>query len=198
MLTLFDTSLSLNCYKVRLLLALLKVKYERRAVDLRKGEHRSPEMLAVNPFGQVPVLTIDGMCMRDSNAILIWIARRFGDGNWMPRDADDEASVNAWLAAAAFELRLGPYEARLRKRFPALCVTGDTLVDNTTRAMGLFEDRLCGRDWIALDHPTVADVAAFPALAHCGEGDVDLKPYPAIRAWLDRVRGLDGFVALAD
>lgn len=197
MLTLFDAALSLNCYKVRLLLAYLKVAYERRAVDLRKGEHRSAEMMTINPFGQVPVLVAGEFVMRDSNAILVWIARTFDIGHWMPRDAEGEARVNAWLAAAAFELRLGPYEARLRKHFPSLCVTGDTLAANTTRALLLFEERLAGRDWVALDHPTVADVAAFPALAHCNEGDVDLEPYGAIRAWLDRMRGLDGFLELA-
>ena len=198
MLTLFDTPLSLNCYKIRLFLSLLRVDYVRLPVDLRKGEQKSEEMLSINPFGQVPVLKTDSLTLRDSIAIVVWIARAYGDERWMPRDADDEAVVNAWLMTSAFELRLGPYEARLRKHFPTLCVTGDTVDANTTRALQLYEDRLKNRDWIALDRPTVADIAAFPALAHCGDGDVDLASYGAIRAWLDRVRGLEGFVSLTD
>ena len=93
MLTLFDTPLSLNCYKIRLFLSLLKVDYVRLPVDLRKGEQKSEEMLSINPFGQVPVLKTDSLALRDSTAILVWIARTYGDERWMPHDADDEAVV---------------------------------------------------------------------------------------------------------
>ena len=107
MITLFDSRLSLNCYKIRLLLSILKVSYVRQAVDLRMGEHKSQEMLAMNPFGQVPVLRTDSLALRDSTAILVWIAQIYGSDEWIPRDADAEAEVNAWLMASAFELRLG-------------------------------------------------------------------------------------------
>ena len=198
MITLYDSRLSLNCYKVRLLLALLGAPYTRHPVDIRKGEHRAPELLARNPFGQIPVLDTGALALRDSQAILVWLARRHGNEQWMPTQPEDEALVNAWLAASAYELRLGPYEARLRKRAPFLCVTGDTQANNTERALQLFEERLRGRQWLALGHPTVADIAAFPSLAHAGDGDVDLGGCPGILAWLDRVRGLPGFVGLLD
>ena len=198
MITLYDSRFSLNCYKVRLLLALLGVPYTRQPVDIRKGEHRAPELLARNPFGQIPVLDTGALALRDSQAILVWLARRHGNEQWMPTQAEDEALVNAWLAASAYELRLGPYEARLRKRAPFLCVTGDTQANNTERALRLYEERLRGRQWLALDHPTVADIAAFPSLAHATDGDVDLGGCPGILAWLDRVRGLPGFVGLLD
>ena len=198
MITLYDSRFSLNCYKVRLLLALLGVPYTRQPVDIRKGEHRAPELLARNPFGQIPVLDTGALALRDSQAILVWLARRHGNEQWMPTQAEDEALVNAWLAASAYELRLGPYEARLRKRAPFLCVTGDTQANNTERALRLYEERLRGRQWLALDHPTVADIAAFPSLAHASDGDVDLGGCSGILAWLDRVRGLPGFVGLLD
>ena len=198
MITLYDSRFSLNCYKVRLLLALLGVPYTRHPVDIRKGEHRAPELLARNPFGQIPVLDTGALALRDSQAILVWLARRHGNEQWMPTQPEDEALVNAWLAASAYELRLGPYEARLRKRAPFLCVTGDTQANNTERALRLYEERLRGRQWLALDHPTVADIAAFPSLAHATDGDVDLGGCPGILAWLDRVRGLPGFVGLLD
>jgi len=73
MLTLYDMPLSLNCYKVRLLLALLAVEYQRKSIDLLKGEHKSAEFLALNPFGQVPVLRAGDLVMRDSHAMLIWL-----------------------------------------------------------------------------------------------------------------------------
>ena len=196
MLTLFDTALSLNCYKVRLMLSLLGVEYRRVPVDLRRDEHRTPAFLALNPFGQVPVLARAGLAVRDSHAILVWLARTCGHDSWMPRDPDREVHVNAWLSAAAFELRLGPYDARLAGRFPSLCVNAQAAERNTDKALRLYEDRLRDRGWIALDHPTVADVAAYPALAHCGDGGVSLEGYGAIRAWLDRVRSLDGYVGI--
>ena len=101
MITLYDMPLALNCYKVRLLLSMLGVPYERHPVDLLQDDHRKPEFLALNPFGQLPVLTEGELVLRDSHAILVWIARRHDDGKWMPRQPDAEAIVNGWLSAAS-------------------------------------------------------------------------------------------------
>ena len=198
MITLYDLPLSLNCYKVRLLLSMLGVDYKRHTIDLMNGAHQTPEFVALNSFGQVPVLQEGALLLRDSQAILVWVARKFGNEQWMPREADQEAVVNAWLAAAAYELRLGPYDARLAKHFPMLCVNYHAVRQHTDRALRLFEDRLQGREWLALDHPTVADLAAYPALAHCGDGDISLEGYGAIQAWLARVSALPGFIGLLD
>ena len=198
MITLYDTPLALNCYKVRLLLSLLGVEYRREPIDLLEGKHKTPEFLAINPFGQLPVLREGEIVLRDSQAILVWIARKYGNDSWMPSDPDQEALVNAWLSAAAYEIRLGPYDARLAKLFPWLCVNADTVRERSDLALGLFNDRLAGRDWIALDHPTVADVAAFPAISQCGDGDVSLDGYDAIEAWVGRFRALPGFVDIFD
>lgn len=198
MITLYDMPLALNCYKVRLLFSILGVNYDRDSIDLLKSEHQTPEFLALNPFGQLPVLKVGDLIIRDSHAILVWAARNFGNDSWMPKEANDEALVNSWLSAAAYEIRLGPYDARLKKLFPWLCVNADTVEENTKRALRLYEDRLNGRDWIALDNPTVADIAAYPALAQCGDGDVNLENYPAIRSWLGRINTLPGFVGILD
>ena len=198
MITLYDMPLALNCYKVRLLLSLLGVEYRREPIDLLEGEHKTPEFLAINPFGQLPVLREGEIVLRDSQAILVWIARKYGNDSWIPSDPDEEALVNAWLSAAAYEIRLGPYDARLAKLFPWLCVNADTVRERSDVALGLFNDRLTGRDWIALDHPTVADVATFPAISQCGDGDISLDGYDAIEAWVGRFRALPGFVDILD
>jgi glutathione S-transferase len=198
MLTLYNMPLALNCYKVRLLLSLLGVEYTRHPIDLLKDEHKSPEFLALNPFGQLPVLTDGKVVLRDSQAIMVWLARKYGGETWMPREPDDEAVVNAWLSAAAFEIRLGPYDARLAKLFPWLCINANAVGENTARALGLYEGRLADRAWIALDHPTIADIAAYPAISQSGDGDVSLEPYPAIRAWMGRIQTLPGFVGIRD
>ncbi len=198
MLTLYNMPLALNCYKVRLLCSLLGVEYTRKSIDLLQGEHQTPGFLALNPFGQLPVLVAGDLVIRDSHAILIWLARRHGGSQWMPTDIDEEAMVNGWLSAAAYEIRLGPYDARLKKLFPWLCVNAEAVTENTARALRLYEQRLQDREWIALDRPTVADVAPYPALAQCGDGDVSLDDYPAIRGWMARMQALPGFVGILD
>ena len=198
MITLYDMPLALNCYKVRLLFALLGVDYRREPIDLLENEHKTPEFLALNPFGQLPVLTEGSLVLRDSQAILVWVARKIGDDTWMPSDPDEEAIVNGWLSAAAYEVRLGPYDTRLAKLFPWLCINSDTVNQRSDIALTLYDERLSKRDWIALEHPTVADVAAFPAISQCGDGEISLEGYDAVQAWLARMRALPGFVEILD
>ncbi len=198
MIKLYNMTLALNCYKVRLLLSLLSVPHEKQTVDLANGEHKSPAFLKLNPFGQLPVVVDGDLVLRDSQAILVWIARKFGGDQWMTQDVNDEALVNAWLAAAAFEVRLGPYDARLAALFPTLCIDATGVAQRSAHALTLFNDRLTGREWVALDRPTVADVAAFPGITQAGDGGISLAPYPAVLAWADRVRQLPGYVALLD
>ncbi len=197
-LVLYNMPLALNCYKVRLLLSLLGVAYTRQLIDLLSDDHKTPAFLALNPFAQLPVLVAGELVLRDSQAILVWLAREYGNEQWMPRTADAEALVNAWLSAAAYELRLGPYDARLAQHFPWLCINAATVVERSAHALRLFEQRLTGRHWLALDHPTVADVAAYPAIAQAGDGGITLEGYPAVQAWVARMQALPGFVALLD
>ena len=198
MITLYDMPLALNCYKVRLLLSLLGVDYRREPIDLLEGEHKTPEFLALNPFGQLPVVTEGSLVLRDSQAIMVWIARKHGNDSWLPSDPDQEAIVNAWLSAAAYEIRLGPYDARLAKLFPWLCVNANTVNERSDLALKLYDERLSDREWIALDHPTVADVAAYPAISQCGDGDISLEGYDAVQAWVGRMRALPGYVDILD
>ena len=198
MITLYDMPLALNCYKVRLLLSLLGVDYRREPIDLLENEHKTPEFLALNPFGQLPVVTEGSLVLRDSQAIMVWIARKHGNDSWLPSDPDQEAIVNAWLSAAAYEIRLGPYDARLAKLFPWLCVNANTVNERSDLALKLYDERLSDREWIALDHPTVADVAAYPAISQCGDGDISLEGYDAVQAWVGRMRALPGYVDILD
>ncbi|MEM7468187.1 MAG: glutathione S-transferase family protein [Pseudomonadota bacterium] len=200
MLKLYDLPLSLNCYKVRLLLSLLGVDYEKEMVDLFQGEHKTDDFLAINPFGQIPILVDEGNVIRDSQAIMVWIARKYDGDAWMPNGIEEEALVNEWLSAAAYELRLGPYDARLAKHELAImfCVNENKVDERSKTALTLYEGRLSDRQWIALDRPTIADVAAFPAISQCGDGEISLDPYPSVAAWVGRVRALPGFVDILD
>ncbi|HEY0341450.1 MAG TPA: glutathione S-transferase N-terminal domain-containing protein, partial [Steroidobacteraceae bacterium] len=99
MIKLFDYELSGNCYKVRLLLNILGVAYERVELDFHPGrEHKSPWFLAINPLGQVPVIDDDGFILRDAQAILTYLASRYdAGGRWYPREPLAVGQVAMWL-----------------------------------------------------------------------------------------------------
>ncbi len=119
MIKLYGHEVSGNSYKVKLLLELLKIEYEWIKVDLMKGEQKSPEYLALNPFGQVPLL-IDGETkLADAQAILVYLARQYGGDKWLPLDALPLAQVIRWLSTTAGEVRQGPENARLYHLFGA-------------------------------------------------------------------------------
>ena len=87
MLKLYDSPLSGNCHKVRMLLSMLEIDYQTVPVDIPSGQNRQPAYLAVNPLGRVPVVDDDGVVIRDSQAILIYLARKTGAEDWYPGDA---------------------------------------------------------------------------------------------------------------
>lgn len=114
---LYDLEVSGNCYKVRLLLALLGVDYELRPVDFLGGEHMSEEFAAMNPFCELPILEDGDYFLRDSQAILVYLAQKYGGESWLPTKADELALVMQWLSTAANDIARGPNDARLHDKF---------------------------------------------------------------------------------
>ena len=190
---LYDFELSGNCWKVRLLLSLLNRPYERIAVDLANGAHRTPEFRAKNPLGQVPVLEHDDVTLRDSQAILAYLAH---GTDWLPSDPKTYAQTIAWLSTAANEVAHGPARMRLHKVFGAPLEQRTPEV--TTNVLSVIEDHLKTREWLAGDRCTIADVAVYPYLKLAPDGGVDLSTYPAIQAWFQRVEALPGYVGLKE
>jgi len=192
---LYDNPISGNCYKVRLLLALLGKEYESVFIDSLNGGTRSPAFHALSPRGQVPVLEDQGEHISDSMAILTYLARRYGP-QWLPDGPLACARVMEWLAVAADELQNGAAQAR---RIKQLGAAGDL-----TRAqmhaecgLALLEHRLEQHHWLAADKPTIADIACYPYVALLPEGGVPLDPYPPIRDWMSRIQRLPGYVPMA-
>ncbi|MBN3790614.1 glutathione S-transferase, partial [Burkholderia sp. Ac-20353] len=111
--------LSGHAHRVRLFLSLLGVPFEIVDVDLGAGEQRKPAFLALNPLGQVPVIDDGGMVLADSNAILVYLAKRYGDAHWLPDDPVGAAAVQRWLSLAAGPIAAGPCAARLVTVFGA-------------------------------------------------------------------------------
>ena len=187
--------LSGHAHRARLFLSLLGLPFENIDVDLPNKAHKSPAFLAMNPFGQVPVLEDGDVVIADSNAILVYLATRYAATSWLPRDPVGAARVQRWLSAAAGPLAFGPAAARLIALFKAPFNQAEV----SARAHALFtvmEAELGKAAYITGEAPTIADVALYSYTAHAPEGGVALDAYPAIRAWLVRIEALPGFVPM--
>lgn len=197
MIKLYGHELSGNSYKAQLLLSLLGLEYEWLKVDLMAGAHKQPDFLALNPFGQVPVLIDGEMVLADAQAILVYLARQYGNESWLPLDAEPMSRVIRWLSTTAGEIRQGPESARLYHLFKATSINPDRANQKAEFILTQLNHHLANREWLELGHPTIADVAVFPYVALAPDGRIDLTAYPHVLAWIDRVKHLPGFVGMA-
>jgi len=186
-----------HCHRVELMLALLGVPYQTVDLDMANGAHKEPGYLKLSPFGQVPAIDDNGLTLSDSNAIIVYLADRYGDlDRWAGRDALERAEVQRWLSVAAGEIYQGPCSARLVTLFGAPRDHA-TAVEKAHALFAVMETHLQGREWLALDRATLADIAGYSYVAHAPEGGVTLDPYPSIRSWLGKIEALPGFIAMA-
>lgn len=192
---LFRHPLSGHAHRVELMLSLLGLPSELVFVDLAKGAHKQPDFLAMNPFGQVPVIDDNGTVLADSNAILVYLALKYGDGRWLPRDATGAAAVQHWLSVAAGPLAAGPARARLITVFGAP-YNAEEVIANAHALLQVIEAELQGRQFLVGEQPSIADIACYSYIAHAPEGNVSLADYPNIRAWLARIEALPHFVPM--
>lgn len=193
MLRLHGHELSGNSSKVRLLLDLLGLPHQWVRVDLMAGEHKQPAFLALNPFGQVPVLEDGDTTLADAQAILFYLAARQGDGLWLPTDPLEQARVVRWLSIAAGEVRQGPESARLHHLFGVKAIAIERAHEKAAFILNQLERHLDDRRWLELDRPTIADIAVFPYVALAEDGGIDLAPYPNILTWIGRIQALPGY-----
>lgn len=192
---LYHFPLSGHAHRAYLGLSLMNLDFDRVDLDLAGGEHKRPEFLALNPFGQVPVLDDEGTIIADSNAILVYAAKKFGKTDWLPDDAAGAARVQRWLSVAAGQIAYGPCAARLITVFGAK-FDADEVIARSHAILGLIDAELGKADWIAADHPTIADIALYSYIARAPEGNVDLSAYHNVGQWLGRIEALPGFVPM--
>ncbi len=196
MIELYEFDISGNCHKVRLLLSLLNISYQRIEINRSEREQKSPAFLAKNSFGQVPVLKDGEIIIRDSQAILVYLARAYGGDNWFPADAIKAAEITQWLSTAANEVAQGP--AALRAHYSFGRALNLELAEQVTKnLLNILNDRLQTHEWLATDVITIADIAVYPYIALAHQGKVDLLPYGYVRKWLARIERLEGFVSMA-
>jgi glutathione S-transferase len=192
---LYGFPLSGNSYRVRLVLQLLELPFEDRLVNLATGAQRQPEFLARNPLGQVPVLIDGARVLRDSHAIVGYLASSYGPDAWYPGDPYERALIQQWMFFDANELHNGIGYARNHFTF-GIPWDGEAARKRGIAALAVLEQRLAARDWLELDRPTLADITCFPLVALSEDAKISLAAFPSIQAWLQRVRALPGFVPM--
>jgi len=192
---LYDNAVSGNCHKVRLFLSILGIEYETVPMNLLEKEQKTTEHLARHPLGKVPALEDGDLVIWDSQAILVYLGAKFGSPDWWPADAAGQAQVTQWLAFAVNEMFAGPAMARALIKFKR---EGDLAGAQVLArdALGILERQLSAKNWLTLGRPTIADIACYPYAGLVWEGDVSLEPYSAVRAWLERVEALPGYVGM--
>jgi len=193
---LYHHPLSGHSHRVRLFLHLLNLEHDEEQVDLAVGAHKSPEFLRINRFGQVPVLVDGDRTIADSNAILVYLAKRAGATQWLPDTPEGAAAVQRWLSVAAGQIAFGPAAARLITVFGSK-FDANEVIARAHAVLKVIDGELQDREWIAdigAAHPTIADVALYSYIASAPEGNVDLSGYRNVNAWLRRIEALPGFV----
>ena len=197
---LYDLEPSGNCYKVRLFCALAKIPLDLVSVDFMAGEHKTPKYLAMNPLGQVPILQdgqgVSMLTLWDSQAILVYLASKYGGEAWLPKDPAHAAKIMQWLSTAANEVQHGPADARLVDLF-GYKLDKPTAINNSDKILPIFEAHLGKNNWLEMGRVTIADIACFPYIGLAHDGGVSLEPYPNIRAWIARIKALPNFIAMS-
>ncbi len=196
---LYDYFESGNAYKVRLVLSQLGIDFERVHLDILKGETRTAAFVARNANHRVPTLEWpDGRCLAESNAILFYLA----DGTrLLPNDAWKRAEVLQWMFFEQYSHEPNIAVARFWHFSGQATENAARLpekMEGGTHALGVMENHLAERSYFVGEEYSIADIAlyAYTHVAH--EGGFDLVPYPAIRAWLDRVAAQPGHVRISD
>ncbi|HVA54811.1 MAG TPA: glutathione S-transferase family protein [Gammaproteobacteria bacterium] len=199
MYRLYGMSGSGNCYKPKLLLTQLHTPFAWVEKDTRKGETRTPDYLAINPNGRVPLLEVTpGKYLAESNAMLCYLAE---DTSYLPQDRWQRAQVMQWLffeqyshepyiAVARFIMKYLPPEHPRRSELARLHERGH-------QALAVMEQHLKRHTFFVGEHYTIADIALYAYTHVADEGGFDLSSYTAVRKWLENVRSQPGHIAMS-
>jgi glutathione S-transferase len=194
MIRLHSTKASINGYKVRLLLSMLHVPFELVELDMYGGEHKREPFLSLNPFGQMPALTDGEYSIADSHACLVYIALKYDpSGHWLPREPERAAKVAEWLSKSANEVHQGPWMKRAKIRRPDAIKLSDEEIDaRCDHILRIMDAHLAKRDWLAVEHETIADISCFGPISMLKVSGYDTDKWPNVTRWLKRIERLPG------
>ena len=196
---LYRHPLSGHSHRAEMFIRMLGLPLTLIDVDLVNGEQRQAAFLSLNRFGQVPVIEDDGTVVADANAILTYLALRYGAEHWLPREPLHAARVQQWLSQAAGALSRGAATARAINVFRLQRDTSAAVQEAHWLFVRVEAALADGNEpWLAGGAlPTIADVAMYTYTAHAPEGGASLDAYPAVRAWLERIEALTNFMPMA-
>jgi glutathione S-transferase len=195
MFKLHDFTHSGSCYKIRLLANILGISYETVPVDFVNKQQKTEEYLALNAFGEIPIFVEGELRLRDSQAILVYLASKYDkSGMWYPNTPEAMGRINQWLSTAGGEIT-NATGARLVKllNYP---LDLEQLQKGARRIFAIMDKHLADKEWLELGHPTIGDIACFPNTALAGQGGIDLEPFAKVREWIQRVKELPGFIPM--
>lgn len=193
---LYRSVISGHCHRVELFLSLLGLPCELVEIDLAAGSHKTPAFLAINTFGQVPVIQDGELTLADANAILVYLNARYAADadRWFPSEPFGAAWVQRWLSVAAGQLAFGPAAARVNQLFGR--PDNPEAIARAHALFALMEQQLDQSPFLAGSQPTLADIANYSYVARAPEGKVSLVMYPKLRGWLARIEALPRFVPM--
>jgi glutathione S-transferase len=197
-LRIYGDSKSGNCYKLKLLCSEMDIPYDWEEVDILAGETRTPEFLAMNANGRIPLLSLpDGRYLAESNAILCYLA----DGSdFFGHDAYSRAEILQWMFFEQYSHE--PYIATSRFIIRYLDSPPERQAELIQKreggyaALGVMEQQLAEQDFFAGKSMTIADIALFAYTHVADEGDFDLAAYPAVLKWIERVKSRPGYIPM--
>lgn len=188
MYKIYDSRLSGNAWKLRILMRELGIPFERVSLDLAKGEAESPEFSQISRFQRVPVLELeDGRHLVESGAIMLFLAE---GSDLLPSDPVERAEVTSWLFFEQADLvkpLAVPRFFKLRGLFDQMQPKVAEMHEAGNAALARLDGWLADREWLANGRFSLADLAVFPYVALAGEGGYDMDRYPGIQAWLKRL-----------
>jgi len=186
--------LSGHTHRVQNFLSILGIPF--RLVETPGPVRATAAFRALNPLGQVPVLQDGDRVLADSNAILVYLARRYAAGTpWLPDEPATAAQVQRWLSIAAGEMKFGPAAARVLTLWGGPGNLAD-MHAIAVRLLAFMDGHLADRRFLAAEHPTIADLSGYPYIARAPEGRISLAGYPNVQAWLARVEAVPGALAM--
>ncbi|CAK1367446.1 hypothetical protein CB0940_10722 [Cercospora beticola] len=216
--TLYTFKGSGNSYKVRLLEALLGIQLKHEEIDFLADQQHSPEFLKINPRGEVPCLVDGDKTFNDSSSILTWLAGKWSDGgksqgpsSYWSNDLYEQAQIINWLAFANSWVQYGVFTNRAILSYNGpynglgnnqqwsqekLDVFLEEGALRGNQSLKILDKQLETNDWLVLGRPTIADISVFVYIALAEMGDISLKPYENVRKWIERIKGLKGFLPI--
>lgn len=190
-LTLYGSFTSSSTYKPMLYLALARLPFSFRTVNLKFGRQKEPEYLAVNRYGQVPAVRQSGLTIVQSNVILDYLART--TGHFAGATEQERWTAREWLSWEADNItnvaKVRHY-SRFRAVDPAVMEYFRPLAD---AAVGFVDAALQGRDWLVGHAPTIADIGCWGRMVFMAEGGMDITRWPNVHAWSQRIAAMPGF-----